>query len=447
MNLSVIEADVVYIFCTFIFYTSPSPYPYPSTILVPHMSVVQLPEVVAFSKGAQEHRREELHGFMVVPAHANLSKLRADACEALRLHYRRSAAVPLEFLRRYSYLERPTKCFTTRAYKRVKEEYHADMLNDFRIAGERAYMSAVLRGESGEGVAEEERAKLRGYKAILDAAQDSFSAQVNLLPKLLSLDEEISACSAARKIRVSEEAREFQKKQRAHQREVALERRKKAEEVDVHRKKLLHEQKIKGLHREEKWLEKACARSERVLTNYVNCLLSLGVSHETMIEQSVWSKTVMDGLNHAYGLWCSTIGGIYGEFVEPYAPKVYAQLWQTIQLTSAKVGEELEVSGYVDGAPLLTTVHVPTSKGTGFCALLCDSISMHYPNYPGRAHGNITFFKMDEFVRKLIPFKKNPAGSGRLMKEYEDWHARVARAPKLPWHLIAPKRKISDISV
>lgn len=381
-----------------------------------------LAEVVRYVDAFRTFQETELCDFMVVSAHSDLCKSRADACAALRRHY--APSVPSWFLRRYFPSGRGI-----RSSLRVRREsaYRAD-IPDFRRAGMRAELSAMLKGDSTEGVADAERVRLRGYLDAVYESQDAVSEAVRALPKPLPLDDEIIHRAEKRREREALDAELFRERQRALDRA----RKEKADadriRAEAARARAKNDVALSLLVAEEKWVTKAGKRSERVLTHFLQCLLSLrvNVSEFTQAKQTPWALRVWSGLQHAYSLWTREMLP-YGEYIDPYRVPVYEELWETVEILS--VGDV--VTAYVDGSPFTTSVRNPSRAG-GFCNLLRKSYGMR----PIKESG-FTFFKMEALVGALVPFGPHEVEPAAV---YEAWRARARRAKTLPWHLMR-KRK------
>lgn len=387
-----------------------------------------VPAVDMYLRAFKTFQETELEGFMVAGAHEAVCKKRDDAHTALRVHFRPD--VPAIFLRRYF----PSgKGLRTSARVRAEAEYRADM-PDFKRAGMRAEMAAMLEGAPTAGVAEAERTRLRGYLAAVHASQDAVSAAMRDLPKPLPLDEEIVLRAEKRRARAVVAAEAFRTQQRAMHRERVAAKAAARAAAETARAVELKEHRMSLLRAEEQWIIKAGERSERVLLHYVQCLLGLRVklTELTGHQASPWALRVMSGLQHAFSVWSDAMV-VYGDFIQPYRAQVYENLWETVEILSV---EGSTVTAIVDGSPFRTTVTVESRVG-GFCSLLREAHHMRPVKTPG-----FTFFKMDELVSKLVPLRPQPSCTP---PEYEVWHARVLRAKKLPWHLLRPKRKASDV--
>lgn len=381
-----------------------------------------IPAVESYKRAFAAFQDSVLEEFMVSAEHARICALRADVYTALRVHFR--PAVPAEFLRRYY----PSgKGFRTSARVRAESEYRADLV-DFKRAGMRAELAASLAGKPTAGVAEAERARLMGYKALVEASQDSVSAVMRDLPKPLPLDEEISYRAEQRRKRLSEEAARFRAEQRAIHRERVAAKAAARASAEAARASELKEHRLSVLRAEEQWIIKAGERSERVLTHYLQCLLGLRVKLTEL--HTPWALRVISGLQHAYSTWCGEMSK-YGDFIDPYRAPVYDALWETVEILSV---DGSTVTAYVDGSPFRTTVTV--ERAGGFCNLLRRAHGMRPIKSPG-----FTFFKMEELASKLGPLRPQTVAPA---PEYEAWRARVLRAKTLPWHLLRPKRISSE---
>ena len=366
----------------------------------------------------QTFQETELRAFMVAGAHADVCKLRDDAHGALRRHF--APAVPPPFLRRYF----PSgKGLRTSGRVRQEAEYRADV-PDFKRAGMRAELAAMMKGAPTAGVAEAERARLRGYLAAVYASQDAVSVAVRALPKPLPLDEEMALRAEKRRRREAEEAEAFRVQQRAMHRA----RKKKAEEdrarEEAARARAKSERAMALLRAEEQWVVEAGKRSERVLTHFLQCLLALRVDLTQLT--TPWALRVLGGLQHAFSLWSRAMLP-YGELIDEYRVPVYDQLWETVEILS--VGDT--VTAYVDGSPFTTSVPKPVRAG-GFCSLLREAMHMGAIHKPG-----FTFFKREALVSAVVPLRPQEGGPAPA---YEAWRARARRAKTLPWHLLR-KRK------
>jgi len=407
-----------------------------------------LPEVVAYVQAHETLSRGECALHALPWEYEQLRKLRLAAVEALRKLHRRG--VSASFCRRYSQLVQDTTVFKTRAYREARAASARDLREGFPRAVQRARLSALLGGASdaeATAAADAELASLTSEWARVRAASEAWSAAVSAMPDLGTEDEWVSVCADAKRLRAKRTREAFEASQREYEEGVRAQKKARLQARAAERRAALRARRLGLLRDEERWvLGPACARAERVLTNYVHAMLGMGVSLSGMMSATAVSAT----LSHAFSAWCETMASVsHVDMARKQADVVFAQLWETVTLESVRrEGDTAVVVGSVDGS-LSTTVRVPwvhphKIKPEGFVGALRER-RWGLPRHGRVPLSSATFPGAAAVASVLCEMTPRPPSKSPLYDAYTTWHARIVRAKTLPWHLLKPAKPAKPV--
>ena len=354
---------------------------------------------------------------------ARLRTLRGRAVDQLRSHFRAAAlaaGADRDFLNRYSadLAAPPRGAYQGKQLKRRKAD-REDRQQGFVHAALRACVAAHLQIPERD-----DQARLCKLAALVEPFERQFSEAVHNLPQLLSLDEEISACNAARAQLEEENRRKFIRQQQENDVWRAAQAKNKQKKREEARKAHTVNRLIPKLKIEKTFAGEADWRSRRVLANFIGVQLVTG----------------LDGPQYAFSAWCAQVGETLGTGGDAFVQQAHEQLWEHVEILDIKDGK---VTAHVDHSPFVTTINMPprmppqrTTTLAGFFAMF-GKTTCHY------ALDEVNFARMHVVARALQApeFTRLPNTQHRHMKHMLDYNARVQRLKTLPWHYLKKRKR------